>query len=277
MDELSHCTSIERQDGQALPGCLGLLLSDESSDDVVALTAGQVARGSDPVHAHGYRIGICSHDVDRSFDGKARRPAWTLLEIVRLDKDVLLARPSTVLPEPKSFEKLSLPRDILDHLGEKVLVHGGSLAPREGLLRSIHALFRMPAPDDRKPTLFTDALLITSLDGEPLSREGDAGALVTSMHGDCLGIVVAGLDDTSFAAPMAPLLVDDALRPIDDAVVLEWNRRAWTRRLMPKASFVAPPAPEPAAELIVNMTNDDWIEQPARMVDVGRKLAEAAL
>jgi hypothetical protein len=199
-----------------------------------------------------------------------------LLEIVKLDKDVLLARPSKVLSKHPSPSELQLTSDISAHLGEIVLVHSGTLAPRGGLLRSLHALFRMPAPNGDKSALFVDALMITSLDDEPLSCEGDAGALITSKCGCCLGVVVAGIDGTSFAAPIAPLLTDDALRPIDDDFVHEWNKSAWMKRLNP----VPPPAsvmPTGPAKRVIDMRNDDWMEVPEAMAAAGHKLAAEAL
>jgi len=277
MDELNLRTSIVRSDGDALPGRLGLLLLDESSDNVVALTAGQVARGPGPIFAHGGRIGVCSYDVDRSFDDKDRRPAWTLLEIVKLDKDVLLARPSKVLSKHRSPTELRLTRDLSAHLGEMVLVHSGTLAPREGLLRSLHALFRMPAPKGGESILFMDALMITSLDDEPLAGEGDAGALVTSKCGYCLGIVVAGIDGTSFAAPIEPLLADDALRPIDDDFVHEWNKSAWIKRLNPEPPAAAMIPTGPTTTPVVDTRNDDWMEVPEAMAAAGHKLAAETL
>lgn len=277
MDELNLRTRIVRQDGEALPGRLGLLLSDESSDEVVALTAGQVARGAGAIFAHGSRIGVCSYDVDRRFDDEGKRPAWTMLEIVRLDKTVLLAHPSANLLDHGPAGGLRLTADVAKHLGEVVLVHSGTLAARHGILRSLNAPFRMPAPNNEASTLFTGALMITSLDGKPLSQEGDAGALVASIDGDCLGIVVAGLDDSSYAAPIAPILTDDAFRTIDDAFVHDWNLRAQLRRLASAPQPLFPlPAP-PSAEPVIDMRNDDWIEDPKAMAEASLALAEDAL
>ncbi len=277
MDDLNFRTRIKGDHFGAIPGCLGVILLDESSNEVVALTAGQVVRGAAAILADGQAIGTCSHDVDRRHDGQARRPTWSLLEMVRLDRDVSLARPSTVLGALPGPPVLRMTGDISTHLGQSVLVHGHGPIPREGNLRSTHALFRMPAPDNGEPTVFLDAMMITSLDGRPLSVEGDAGALVTSLHGDCLGVIVAGLDDSSYAAPIPPLLVDRPLQPIRDYDVEQWNETAWTRPLAPAPPAPVPPARRPVMALAIDMANDDWREDPQAMADAGRELARAAL
>lgn len=277
MDELSLRTGIKRAEGPSLVGRLGVLLFDESSDEILGITAGQVVRGQAPILANGYRIGVCSHDIDRRHDGESRRPAWSLLEMVKLDKDVLIARPSTVLGGQAGPDTLRMTDDVWAHLGAPVLLLNGAPEPREGLLRSVHALFRMRAPASEEAVVFMDAMMITSLDGNPLSQEGDAGTLVTSVQGECLGVIVAGLADTSFAAPIPPLLIDRALRPIDDDDVREWNKRAWTRRLLPSPPPpIAAPA-QPVEEIDIDMANDDWLEDPSAMADAGRKLAIAGL
>ncbi|MCW3848079.1 hypothetical protein OF829_12585 [Sphingomonas sp. LB-2] len=227
MAEISHLTSVWRIEQPSAVGRLGLILIDDSAGDAIALTAAQITRGADLVIHKGGLVGACSTDNDRSWNHFDERPAWTMIEAVRIDHSAVLADPSVRLAGDRRTPGFGLCRDPHSLAGSRVLVHGGQSGPRLGILRSVRGLFRMPVQDFAEPVIFYDALVVNSLDAAPLSVEGDSGAAVTDLDGNAVGVVICGIGTTTYAAPIGAFLRGDVeLRSATLGDIDLWNADA---------------------------------------------------
>jgi hypothetical protein len=147
-----------------------------------------------------------------------------MIEKIRLNTSVRLASPDVRLLGNRSADRFGLCLHPADFAGKPVLVHSGVGGPRLGRLVTISGYFEMPPPDTEETVVFENTLVIESLDGFPLARAGDAGAVVTTLDGDALGIVFGGDETAVYAAPLGGMIPNDgSWRPVSPDDVRSWN------------------------------------------------------
>jgi hypothetical protein len=208
-------------------GRLGLVLYDSSNSTVVALTAAQVARGVAMLQHNGVDVAKPSADNDRSLRHLPLRPAATMIEKITLLETARIEPTLLVLSAKRRRARLGLCVDAHKQMGRKVLIHTSRTRPVRGLLKSAYGHFLMVPPDAAEAVLFSEALAIESLDGKPLTRAGDAGAVVTTLAGEALGVIICGVGTTSFAAPVGAVIPPDRSQsPISAREIEVWNREA---------------------------------------------------
>lgn len=216
-------------------GRLGLLLYDNANSSVVALTAAQVARNLATLQHDGVDIAKPSTDNDRSFRLLPLRPAATMIEKIALLETTRIKPTPVVLSAKRKRSRLGLCGDVHKQLGRRILIHTSPAKPVQGRLKSVYGHFRMIPPDAAEAVLFSDALTIESLDGKPLTRAGDAGAVVTTMAGEVLGVIICGVGTTSFAAPIRSVIPQDGSQsPISVPEIEAWNEEAGRLARRPK-------------------------------------------
>lgn len=203
VDPTSEVTSIEES---TFAGRLGYLVLDRSVEQIVALTAAQMA-GSALVRAGtSDAIGFSSSNRRLSDHRMERRPADTMLTPVILENHIALSDVQLRNADGEPLMPTKWVRDLATMLGQTVLVHTSKDTPRQARVTTTHGHFIMPVDDNDNDVHFSRAIELHSLDGEVLTQAGDAGCLVTSLNGDALGIVICGLGDVSYAAPVARLI-----------------------------------------------------------------------
>lgn len=243
--QVSYLSVIRGNDDTAFWGRLGLLLFDEDNGGVVALCAAQIVRGHDHLVKNGSAIGFESQE-ERFVDRAPRfRSTASMIEKVRLYDYIQIDQPPVNLGARLALREFAQPVDPWDHLGGHVLLHTAPLAPKLGYLRSVTGHFRMPPPGQDETVTFCDALVIEDRAGKPLTREGDAGAIVTTLDGNPLGIAICGIGKQSFAAPVRPILEQDpALRLLTSDDIDEWNQTAARKpKIFVRTSAPAQPDP----------------------------------
>ena len=221
-------------------GRLGLLLYDNSNWSVVALTAAQVARGVKKLEHGGVDVAEPSADNDRSLRHLPLRPAATMIEKIALLETTRIEPTPIALSAKRKRLRLGLCVEAHKQMGRKVLIHTSPTRPVRGFLKSVYGHFRMVPPDAGEAVLFSEALTIESLDGKPLTRAGDAGAVVTTLAGEALGVIICGVGTTSFAAPLSVAIPPDGSQyPISAREIGSWNKEADRRA----AKLKVAPAP----------------------------------
>jgi hypothetical protein len=137
-----------------------------------------------------------------------------------LSLDQLTSSDGEPVPNP------SASNDLTGLLGEEVLVQVPSGSPRRAILHSLNGQFSMPVGRNPEPTFVYGALELGSRDGTPVTRAGDAGAVVSTLAGDPIGIVICGFEDVSFAAPIGKLAGEErAWEPVSTEIAERWNKR----------------------------------------------------
>jgi hypothetical protein len=201
-------TRISGEDPKAYQGRLGLLLYDRDTQAVIAIAAAQVAGWSPGLYIDGVVVAE-RRDEDLPFEPRSTRPASDMLWPLRVLPSFPLADTQIVDRSGKPVGGPKLMRDVDVFLGERVLIQTDARKPRVARLRSTSARFRMPPPGTRDSVLFYDAMEISPLDSEPVTKAGDAGAVVTTMDGHPIGTIICGTESESYAAPLGRFI--DAL------------------------------------------------------------------
>ncbi|WP_291076145.1 hypothetical protein [Hyphomonas sp.] len=223
-------------------GRAGLLVFDVSVHDLVLVTAAQIGHTQGELRAGGRIIAARSPNrFPEEMHGEVRA-ATEMLAILPVRSGIKLAghqpwRPATHMGDSGAF----LPAR---YLGDHVEVHVGIDEARQATLSSTHARFRMPCPYTGEMTLFVDALELTAIDGEAVTRKGESGALVTTRNGVPIGIVVCGIGSLSFAAPLWPVLRDrlPEWELLGSGRIDVFNQRAEEERIVPEAISSGRPA-----------------------------------
>jgi hypothetical protein len=240
IEEVGYLSVISGNGKTAFSGRLGLLLFDKDNGGVLALCAAQIVYGHDHLVKDGSVIGYESQEEPFVDHAPRFRSAASMIEKVRLEEFIQIDQPPVNLGGRLALREFAQPVDPWDHLGERVLLHTAPLAPQSCYLRSVTGHFRMPPPGEEEPVTFCDALVIEDRSGKPLTREGDAGAIITTLEGSPLGIVICGIGKQSFAAPVGPILEQDpALQLLTPEYIDEWNKTAARKAKI----FARPSAP----------------------------------
>jgi hypothetical protein len=275
-------SQVKGKAGGRPAGRLGLLLYDNSNSNVIALTAAQVARGVEMLQHSGVNVAEPSADNDRSLRHLPLRPAETMIEKIALLESTRINATPIALSANRKRSRLGLCAELHKQMGRTVLIHTSPAKPARGLLKSVYGHFRMVPPDAAEAVLFSEALTIESLDGKPLTKAGDAGAVVTTLTGEALGIVICGIGTTCFAAPVrAAIPQNGSQAPITTQEVDLWNETADRLAHRPKA---APPQrsglfsdvqPSPAIRRAATSDDEQKLRRVSRFIQE-HLFAEAA-
>lgn len=202
LDPTSRVISVEDED---FDGRLGFLILDRSVEQIVALTASQLASAGLVINESKQAAARASSNRKLSDYRMEKRPADTMLMPVILENTVGLSEVQLRDVDGEPIMPTNWVRDIATVLGETVLVHTSKEDPKLARVTTTNGHFIMPV-DDGNEVHFSNALELQSLDGTPVTEAGDAGCLVTSLSGDAIGIIICGMDDISYAAPIARLI-----------------------------------------------------------------------
>ena len=199
-------SSVMSIDDDAFPGRLGYLLLDQSVEQVVALTAAQMAGSGLVSSTTQQRIGASSGNRKLQDHRIERRPADTMLMPVVLERGVALSSVQLRDLDGEPILPTKWVHDIPHLLGQIVLIHTSKETPKKARVLTTRGHFIMPVDYDDNEVHFDQAIELQSLDGGPLTQAGDAGCLVTTVSGDAIGIIICGMDDISYAAPIARMI-----------------------------------------------------------------------
>lgn len=199
-------SSVQSTDGGAFPGRLGYLLLDQSVEKLIALTASQLAGARLVSTSTGRKIGFSSSNRMLRDSRLERRPADTMLMPVILEEGIGLS-PVQICDE--NGDPL-LPTDWIRNtaglLGQTVLIHTSKALPRLARVASTQGHFIMPVDRDDNEVHFNRAIELCGIGDEPLTKAGDAGCLVTTRSGEAIGVIICGVDEVSFAAPISRVI-----------------------------------------------------------------------
>ena len=228
----------------AFSGRLGLLVLDGDNSDLLAVTAAQVARGADLLSIDNTSVLVAeAADPVPPATNDTVLPVEAMLRTFRVDENFKLSDEQIDDIDGGRAASGGIVKQPYEQLGRRVLIQTGEEKPRVAQLKSVSGRFRMPAPETRKMTTFTDALEVVSLNGQPLTRKGDSGALVTTLAGDALGIIVCGIGSASFAAPLVSVLSRKKnILPLTDERIKSYNREIDERLARDERPRAAEPA-----------------------------------
>lgn len=208
----------------AFCGRVGLLVHDEDRQAIIAITAAQIAACSPQLYIDGIAVGT-RREEELPFAPQASRSADDMLWPVGLYGHFKLSEKQLLDRFGKSVREPKLIRKIDDWLGKRVLVQTTPNRPVVALLRSTSARFRMPPPGQLETAVFCDALEISPLGSEPVTQNGDAGAVVTTLDGDPIGTIICGTDSESYAAPLNRILDSlGGIRMLTARMIAVYNR-----------------------------------------------------
>jgi len=248
---LSPRLKVSGDVAEPFEGRLGLLVYDQSVDQVVALTAGQLASGATQLYHDSGGVAVTSHNAFPLPEGAAETKAQTLIAPLVVYSGQLLSPTQLISASGRPHEKPQFHADMTAILGEEVLIQTSERSPLRAVLHSLNGQFLMPVGASSDLTFIDGALEMTSLDGSHLTSHGDAGAVVTTLRGDPIGIVVCGIEDTAFAAPLegAIAALGDCA-PVSADVATRWNARigrdagGWVKVWVEDVSARLPPKSE---------------------------------
>jgi hypothetical protein len=232
-EALSHLDWVDNGRDPIARGRVGLLMFDSSTNSIVTLTAGQIVRGTGKLKWAGGTLGCCSPDLEHGLM-ETEQPASNMVEMIKLDPRVAISRPGFTKQNSAERSWFSIGATVSERVNETLLIHNaptfghriGQHPPSLATVKSPYAPFRMPIKGHNDSTLFQGAILLEAVHGSVLTREGDAGAIVSTLDGDVVGIIIAGRDNFSFAAPIAPICTTKPnIRLITDEDVHWWNSR----------------------------------------------------
>jgi hypothetical protein len=219
---LSPRTTVRSDAQDAFEGRLGLLVYDTSVGNVIALTSAQLMHGATALFHDGIPIGRTSSNVFPNPKPARELAAYALIRPLLIRRTCKIAISQSQDEQGAAVRDPTL--DAVPRVGEEVLIQLDHDGPTRALLHSDNGHFFMPTAPGAELTFVSGALELSKADGEPATRAGDIGALVSNLKGHPLGIVICGVGGTSFAAPLAPAIaaVGDCA-PLTDECINEWN------------------------------------------------------
>jgi hypothetical protein len=221
---LSPRTRVRGDSPDSFDGRLGLLVYDSSVNRVVSLTSAQLVRTASSLHDGRRCVAVASHNVFPPPDPVPHIRAESLIVPVVVPPARPLALDQFLAVDGDRIYQPDLQLNAKKLLGEEVLIQVDERRPTRAVLNSLNGQFLMPLRPGEEFTFVEGALEMSAPSGDALTRAGDAGAVVTSLAGHPIGVVICGIDGTTFAAPTAgAILAVGDCAALDQASIGQWN------------------------------------------------------
>jgi hypothetical protein len=267
--------TIVRGDLTKAHGPIGLIVHDQEASRLVAISAANVVDNMCRLADTDQIVGTTSALTPERFFRARLRPASSLLTTVLIDDEVAISDGRINIKGKQIYPTLN--RDVRKMIGRPVLVHLPGRPMVEALVVTTNAKFAMPAPDSGSKAFFEHALELFLTGSKERARRGDAGALVTTEMGEVIGLVVSASGNSTFAAPVAPLLRElRACVPLNPEIVERHNNVAARKPAAAEASDVKAENEAKAVELNLKTEEASTAWTDAQSSGKKREMLDAA-